>query len=153
MATTNPYDRRTNHPRELYPHEAYGSMTPVREVARGLMIEDLHAMAESARTRGEFAMAERLADKHDAALQSARRATWEEGYKTGWDDLCVELTRRYKLMATRAHDRGREVLQKLGAEPPEDVPMAEVELALDNAVDVLTDFLSGYGDGFTPKEG
>ena len=159
-ATNNPYERRRRErPRsDGLSHLAradamFASGAGAVSRPQALEMEDLNAMAFSARMRGEMTATARLEDAHETHLLAARREAWNQGHEAGVEDgrarLLTAIDEQHGEQVRKTHGNGLQVLKRM--EDPRKVTKAELERALDAAVDVLAELIHQHHEGFAPE--
>lgn len=117
----------------------------------GLAVEDLHAVARSARRRGQLEATGRLRERHDEELMAAKRIAWYEGHDAG---LGVG---RAGLLATideRFGERAHEVLTlaqgvaAAHAQGPRGATKAELADALGQLGMLVRELIDAHHGGF-----
>jgi hypothetical protein len=105
----------------------------------------------SALIRGRQEEADRLREQHADELLTAQRIAWSEGHTVGVavgrSELLTRIDARYGKYVRARRSACMEVLKRM-ADDPRKVTKADLERALDNAVDMLGELVEAHHHGF-----
>lgn len=160
----NPYDRRRGGDQantEMRGSEMRGAThsagyamvgMPRPEQPRALAIEDLDALAFSARARGEQAASDRLTERFGEQLRQVSREAWDDGHTIGVDEgrhaLLDDIETQFDAKARAGRDTAWRVLLLL-KENPKRVSRQELAEALTAAADVLDELITAHHASFS----
>lgn len=149
---TNPYDRRNQRqPDGEMSADLRGYLTATTGMApEGLEIQDLHAMAESARRRGEMAEYDRLVDEHAEEMQSACREAWKQGRLVGVDEGRADFLERFGAHMPRVRtsvEMADATLQGLRIDSRK-VTKQQLQGVVHDLHEQLVELVDGYRQGF-----